>query len=136
MIRRRAERLGVVRKRGFEPPQGCPCQPLKLVRLPVSPLPRLAAAQDNERLLRIHRDRAQRAGRSHGAGFGAGAAGASAAGLSAFSAPGAAGSFPTSSNGAAGGAGAFSFTAPPSHRPAPRRPPLEASVQHLSSTTD
>src|SRR5262249_21498962 len=29
----------VVRQRGFEPPRGCPRQPLKLVRLPVPPLP-------------------------------------------------------------------------------------------------
>src|SRR5436309_4216838 len=29
-----------VRQRGFEPPRGCPRQPLKLVRLPVPPLPR------------------------------------------------------------------------------------------------
>ena len=31
---------GMVRKRGFEPPRSCDRQPLKLVRLPVPPLPR------------------------------------------------------------------------------------------------
>src|SRR6185295_19321203 len=30
----RAENQKLVRKRGFEPPRGCPRQPLKLVRLP------------------------------------------------------------------------------------------------------
>ena len=29
----------MVRQRGFEPPRGCPRQPLKLVRLPIPPLP-------------------------------------------------------------------------------------------------
>ena len=33
----------MVRKGGFEPPQGRPRQPLKLVRLPVPPLPRIDA---------------------------------------------------------------------------------------------
>ena len=32
--------LKVVRKGGFEPPRSCERQPLKLVRLPVPPLPR------------------------------------------------------------------------------------------------
>src|SRR5258705_13895121 len=42
------EEKRVVRQRGFEPPQGCPCQPLKLVRLPVPPLPRLAGGEHTE----------------------------------------------------------------------------------------
>ena len=38
----------VVRQRGLEPPWGCPRQPLKLVRLPISPLPRAWPDNDNE----------------------------------------------------------------------------------------
>src|SRR5262249_7978559 len=49
---------GVVRQRGFEPPQGCPCQPLKLVRLPVPPLPRLAVGADTEHVAPFHENRA------------------------------------------------------------------------------
>ena len=41
-------RLKVVRKGGFEPPRCCHRQPLKLVRLPVPPLPRLTAAWEIE----------------------------------------------------------------------------------------
>ena len=37
--RRKLLHLNVVRKGGFEPPHSCECQPLKLVRLPVPPLP-------------------------------------------------------------------------------------------------
>ena len=39
----------MVRQRGLEPPRGCPRQPLKLVRLPISPLPQSRGAEnDNE----------------------------------------------------------------------------------------
>ena len=35
----------MVRKGGFEPPRSCERQPLKLVRLPVPPLPHLGSYQ-------------------------------------------------------------------------------------------
>jgi len=39
----------LVRQRGFEPPRGCPHQPLKLARLPIPPLPR-GCENDSERI--------------------------------------------------------------------------------------
>jgi len=48
------------------------CMPLKLVRLPVSPLPRLVGAEDTERLARIHRTPRARSENSSIRGLGAG----------------------------------------------------------------
>src|SRR5262245_6900353 len=121
----------VVRQRGFEPPQGCPCQPLKLVRLPVPPLPRLAGAQNTERVARIHRS--ARARRDfQGAGFGAGA---SAGGTAPCSAGGAAG-LPTSSKGSGFGAAASrSSIAPSSNSRSPWFTPMYASERLVSMKT-
>src|SRR5262249_59552680 len=45
------EHLTLVRKGGFEPPRSCERQPLKLVRLPVPPLPQVGALPEPLELL-------------------------------------------------------------------------------------
>src|ERR687897_225663 len=73
----------MVRKRGLEPPRSCERQPLKLVRLPIPPLPQRGVRPGQIRLDAIRR---------YGvlfAGVGAGAAGCGGAGAGG-AAPGAA----------------------------------------------
>src|SRR5687767_9194630 len=64
----------LVRKGGLEPPRYCYRQPLKLVRLPIPPLPRWREGRPNGRPLR-HHDRCYFAGAGAGVAGGCCAAG-------------------------------------------------------------
>src|SRR5262249_6462884 len=105
----------VVRKGGFEPPRSCERQPLKLVRLPVPPLPQVGPAEAGHYM------------RCYCGGAGGCCAGGCCAG-GCCCCCGCAGGVACGVAGVAGFAGAGGAGVPPTTEPGPRCPMIASAI--------